>query len=80
MEFIKNRVNNAYLYVFTNDPEWVKAEFKTDLPMKFITENTGTDSYKDMLLMSLCKHNIIANSSFSWWGAWLNTNKDKLVI
>ena len=42
--------------------------------------NSGKDSFRDMQLMSLCKHNIVANSSFSWWGAWLNQNKEKTVI
>jgi hypothetical protein len=52
--------------------------------MKFdyvlIEGNVGENSWKDMYLMSLCKHHIIANSTFSWWGAWLNPSTDKIVI
>jgi len=46
----------------------------------YIAHNSGENSYRDMQLMSLCKHNIIANSSFSWWGAWLNAHENKMVI
>lgn len=67
--------------VFSNDIEWCRQnlDFK-GLPVFFATHNTGSDSYKDMALMSKCSHNIIANSSFSWWSAWLNSNPDKTVI
>jgi hypothetical protein len=80
IELIQEKVECPFLYVFTNDPDWVEHEFKPELPYKIVSGNTGADSYKDMLLMSLCKHNIIANSSFSWWGAWLNKHGDKLVV
>lgn len=69
------------LFFFSDDSEWVKEQFR-DLPYskQFIDHNTGEHSWKDMFLMSICQHNIIANSSFSWWAAWLNIHPDKKVI
>jgi hypothetical protein len=49
-------------------------------PAFYVSHNQGADSYEDMRLMSSCKHNIVANSSFSWWAAWLNNNDGKMVI
>lgn len=67
------------VYVFSDDPQWAKE----NLPMSFekvVVDFNGPDSdYEDMRLMSLCQHNVIANSSFSWWGAWLNANPNKRV-
>lgn len=78
---IASKVNNVTLFFFSDDVEWVKTEFKNlPYPKFFIENNQNEDSWKDMYLMSLCDHNIIANSSFSWWGAWLNTNLEKIVI
>jgi hypothetical protein len=65
-----------YLLVFSDDIEWCKNNLKFD-KMVFIE---GNDDVDDLFLMSLCKHNIIANSTFSWWGAWLNNNPHKKVI
>lgn len=68
-------------YVFSDDKDFAKQFIrKLNLPVKLIDYNQGADSYKDMYLMSKCKHNIIANSSFSWWGAWLNSYPDKVVV
>ena len=69
------------LFFFSDDIEWVKAEF-SDIPYTsiFISNNQGNDSWKDMFLMSNCNYNIIANSSFSWWAAWLNSHENKKVI
>lgn len=80
IEKITNKISSPVFYFFSDDPAWVKENFKTIKNSYYIDWNTGINSYCDMQLMSLCKHNIIANSSFSWWGAWLNNNKSKIVI
>ncbi|MGR3622580.1 alpha-1,2-fucosyltransferase [Pseudophaeobacter sp.] len=71
--------DNATVYVFSDDPDWAKA----NLPLpctKVVVDFNGPDTdFEDMRLMSLCQHNIIANSSFSWWAAWLNANPHKRV-
>lgn len=68
--------------VFSNDIQWCKENIARMCKGKceFVDWNTGRDSYRDMQLMSMCNHNIVANSSFSWWGAWLNNKNDKIVI
>lgn len=69
--------------VFSNDSVWCEKMFISELPdinPTFVNWNSGNQSFRDMQLMSYCSHNIIANSSFSWWGAWLNQNPGKIVI
>jgi hypothetical protein len=80
IELIGSKVPNPFLFVFSDDLDWARENLKTSLPIRFMGSNIRSDSYKDMYFMSQCKHNIIANSSFSWWGAWLNANPNKLVI
>lgn len=81
MEYIERYIQKPKYYIFSDDIEWCKKELDLDgREVIFITHNKGEESYKDMQLMSLCKHNIIPNSSFSWWGAWLNENPNKIVI
>ncbi len=67
-------------FIFSDDIEWCREHLKLSFPATYIDHNKGSNSYCDMQLMSLCHHHIIANSSFSWWGAWLNTRLDKIVI
>lgn len=74
---------DAHFVFFSNDISWCKvnlAPLVTNGRCTFVTHNTGADSYKDMMLMTACRVNIIANSSFSWWGAYLNQREDKVVI
>ena len=71
--------NNPKYFIFTDDPLWVTKNFITNYSHTFVDLNHGTNSFLDMYLMSLCKSNILANSSFSWWGAWLNSKKDKII-
>jgi len=74
-------VDNPTFFIFSDDHNWTKSNLNLDISKCiFIDWNTGRDSYRDMQLMSLCCHNIIANSSFSWWGAWLNNNPNKTVL
>lgn len=69
---LKSKYNNITLFIFSDDPEWVKENLdRQGLDFFIVTGNLGENSWKDMNLMSLCTHHIIANSSFSWWGAWL---------
>ena len=79
-ECFANMVNSPYYFIFSDDIGWVQKNLQLAYPHEFVTGHEGKQSYIDMQLMSLCKHNIIANSSFSWWGAWLNSNPDKVVI
>jgi len=79
IDLIETKVNNPRFFVFSNDTPWVKANLHIS-NVVYVTGNAGNNSWKDLYLMTLCKHHIIANSSFSWWGAWLNNNPGKIVI
>ena len=80
IEAVSARVENPVFFVFSDDISWVKNNLAIDLQCIFIDHNVGGQSYNDMYLMRLCQHHIIANSSFSWWGAWLGINPNKIVI
>lgn len=80
IKYIDEKVMQPTFFIFSDDMSWVKNNFLLNHPCEYININHGTESYNDMRLMSLCAHNIIANSSFSWWGAWLNKSKSKIVI
>jgi hypothetical protein len=80
VQYMNSKIYNPIYFIFSDDMDWVKKNFNTEnLKYKFIETNMN-QNHLDLILMSYCKHNIISNSSFSWWGAWLNININKIVI
>ena len=81
---INSLVSNPYFFVFTNDQKWVSENIANNNLIRnnliIVNINSGVNSWKDMYLISKCKHHINSNSTFSWWGSWLNSFKDKIII
>lgn len=78
---LSKRVDNPHYFVFSDDIPWCKENLSSLAKnINFIDHNKGLGAYKDLILISHCKCNIIANSTFSWWGAWLNEYKNKIII
>jgi Glycosyl transferase family 11 len=80
MAHIEAQIASPRYIVFSDDPDWTRANLTSPHPMTFVTANPPSRGFRDLQLMSLCRHHIIANSSFSWWGAWLNGRADKIVV
>lgn len=80
--YIKEHFPKAKFYIFTDTPSWVADNMQWLNYERIVNWNPteGWGNHWDMQLMSLCKHNIIANSTYSWWGAWLNQNPEKIVV
>lgn len=72
-------IPNPQYFVFTNDEVWVEQNFPSE-NLIIVDINKSLNSWKDMFLISKCKNHINSNSSFSWWGSWLNSNENKIVI
>lgn len=68
------------IYAFSDDPDWVRDNLTLPHELRLVDHNTGATAHDDLRLMAACRHHIIANSSFSWWGAWLNPRPDKQVV
>lgn len=77
---IRTRLHDPTFFVFSDNIVWAKQNLSNIQSIYFMEHNKAEHNYEDLRLMSACKHNIIANSSFSWWAAWLNNNPHKLVI
>lgn len=83
IDLISKSIESPVFFVFSNDLQWTKENLKvtTNISLQFVDNSDYRDpAIADLFLMSKCKNNIIANSTFSWWAAWLNDNNDKIVI
>jgi len=80
VKYVEERVDRPHFFIFSDDLAWAKDNLSFIATKTFVELDDNTPDHEEMLLMSLSQHNIIANSSFSWWGAWLNQNSDKIVI
>ena len=82
VEYIKTGSSgqNFSFFVFSDDLDWCRKNLTFLENVQFVDHNVKANSYRDMMLLSVCKHQIMANSTFSWWAAWLNTNPEKMVI
>lgn len=76
------KIPNPHFFIFADDIEYVKKYFKTDYDVTYVgmDKNNPDRIYLDLELIKNCKHDIVINSTYSWWGAWLNENPDKIVI
>ncbi len=84
--YVLERVSEPHFFVFSDEPEWAKRNLDVGAATTFVDHNAPGDRHRpgreheDLFLMSLCRHGIMANSTFSWWGAWLNPTQDRIVI
>jgi hypothetical protein len=76
---LHGRVGNPTFFVFSDDIAFARENLPKEQRMIFVDHNDESNGHEDLRLMSACRHNIIANSTFSWWGAWLNADSRRLV-
>lgn len=77
---IKERVPKVHFFVFSDDPDWSKENLRLPGPATFVVHNGDDKNYEDLRLMAACKHHVVGNSSFSWWGAWLGRKDGQIVF
>lgn len=77
---VAQRVSDPVFFIFSDDPEWTRAHIAPAFPCHYVSHNRPEHAFQDLRLMSMCQHHIIANSSFSWWGAWLAPAQSGMVV
>jgi hypothetical protein len=80
IDYIRQRVPETTIFVFSDDMDWAREKFDNDPRYEFVELKETSRDQEELVLMSLCDHHIIANSSYSWWGAWLGDKPGKIVI
>jgi hypothetical protein len=80
INLVAQRVSEPVFFVFSDDPEWTRANLAPPFPTHYVSHNGPENAFQDLRLMSMCQHHIMANSSFSWWGAWLAPAQSGLVV
>jgi hypothetical protein len=80
LEYIQQRSSNAALYIFSDDIDWTKRNMKFGLPVTYVDHTSAKTAQEDLHLMTCCRHSIVANSTFSWWGAWLSERSGSIRI
>lgn len=80
IQYFCNQISKAHFVIFSDEPNWVVKNFPLPPHFTLVDWNLNENSFRDLQLMTQCSHHILANSSFSWWGAWLGKNKNKIVI
>ena len=81
VEIMASQLSGIHFFIVSEEPEWAKENFRIHYPCTFISHKEGDErAYENLWLMSLCKHFIISQSTYQWWGAWLSQNPSKKVI
>ncbi len=80
IEYINKRINSPVFYVFSNDIEWVMKNINFSSEVIYRTKEMQASDEEELMIMASCKHGILSNSTFNWWGAWLIQNPDKIII
>jgi len=80
IDYISKQLEQPRYFIFSDDIEWAKSNFKTLKNVQFVAADANRSLCQELWLMSKCKHHIISNSTYSWWGAWLNVSPQKIVV